>query len=424
MKKVFAILAVALTCASLFAQEAKEAEKKDSGYVFTDVKVNPVTSVKDQDRAGTCWCYSGLSFIESELMRLGKGEFDLSEMYIVHHTYQDRAMKAFRTDGETSFSQGGAFSDVIWTMKYHGLVPEQEMRPGVMYGDTLSKHGELSTITNAMVKAIAKDVKNAQIGTDSVMLWTKAVSAVHDVYLGKCPESFTYNGKNYTPMSFYNELGLNADDYVSITSYTHHPFYSQFVIEVSDNWRWSLSYNVPIDELTEIIDYAIDNGFTVAWGSDVSEDGFRKGIRNGYCVLPDLEGKAAETAGSDMAHWTGLTKEERAKEAYDHPTPQRWVSQYERQLGYDQKQTTDDHGMHLYGKAVDQMGNEYYKVKNSWGDYGKYHGSFYVSKAFVRYKTMNYVVHKDAIPAHIKAKLGIDQDKAAASKPAKKAKRR
>ncbi|MBQ0016039.1 MAG: aminopeptidase [Bacteroidales bacterium] len=419
MKKIFAILAVVALCAPAFAQEEnKESEKKDSGYVFTDIKVLPITSVKDQNRAGTCWCYSGLSFIESELLRMGKGEYDLSEMYVVHHTYQDRAMKSFRTDGETSFSQGGAFSDVIWTMKYHGLVPEQEMRPGVMYGDTLSNHGELSTLTNAMVKAVAKDVKNAQIGSDSVMLWTKAVKAVHDVYLGKCPETFTYEGKQYTPQSFYEMLGLNADDYVSITSFTHHPFYSQFVIEVSDNWRWSLSYNVTIDELTEIMDYAIDNGYTIAWGSDVSEDGFRKGVRKGYCVLPDLE--ATREQGSDMAHWTGLTKEERAKEAYEHPTPQRWVSQYERQLGYDQKTTTDDHGMHIYGKAVDQMGNEYYKVKNSWGDVYEYHGSFYVSKAFVRYKTMNYVVHKDAIPSHIKAKLGIE-DKTA--QPAKKNKK-
>ncbi len=424
MKKLFALVAVAILGTTAFAQEAKESEKQDSGYHFTVIKENPITSIKDQNRAGTCWAYSGLAFLESELIRTGKGEFDLSEMYVAYKTYLDRAMKAYRTGGETSFSQGGAFSDVIWCLKYYGMVPEEVMRPGVMYGDTLSNHGELSTITNAMVKAASKDIKKPQVDKDGTMLWMKAVDEVHQIYLGKNPTEFTYKGVKYTPMSFAKDaLGLNADDYVSITSYTHHPFYTKFVLEISDNWRWSETYNVPIDEMMEIMDYAIDNGYTIAWGSDVSEDGFRAGVRKGFCVLPDLDNKGKDNGGSDMAHWTGLSREERSKEAYEHPTPQRWVSQEERQAGYDLKETTDDHGMQIYGRAKDQMGNEYYMVKNSWGEVYEYKGMFYASKAFVRYKTMNYVIHKDALPAHIAKKLGIEQSSANDSK-AKKSKKK
>ena len=411
MKKVFAIVGLLAFCGASFAQDAQKEEKQDSGYVFTNTKVLPITSIKDQHRAGTCWCYSGLAFIESELLRMGKGEFDLSEMYIVSNTYRDRAMAAIRTHGDVSFAQGGSFYDVIYGMKHFGLVPEQFMTPGAMYGDTLSDHSELSALTDNMVKAIAKgDHKKLQTNKDGELLCLKAINAVHDTYLGTCPTEFEYKGKKYTPQSFYESLGLNADDYVSITSYTHHPFYEKFVLEIQDNWRWSQCYNVPLDEMMEIFDNAIANGYTIAWGADVSEDGFRKGIRDGYCVLPDLDGKGAEQMGSDMAHWTGMSKADRAKEAYAHPTPQRWVSQEERQKAYDNWETTDDHGMQIYGTATDQIGNEYYLVKNSWGKVYKYDGMFYVSKAFARYKTMNIVVHKDAIPAAIKAKLGIDSN--------------
>lgn len=408
MRKGF-ILAVAAAFVfnlNVQAQEDKE-KKEEEGYKFTVTKEIPVTSVKDQHRAGTCWCYSGLGFIEAELLRMGKGEYDLSEMFIVSNTYIDRAKAAVRTHGDVSFSQGGSFYDVIYGMKTFGLVPEAEMRPGAAYGDTLSDHSELSAISGAVVKAIAEgDHKKLQSGENG-MLWEQAIRSIHDVYLGKCPEKFTYNGKEYTPKSFYEELGLNADDYVSITSYTHHPFYEKFVLEIQDNWRWSQCYNVPLDEFMQIFDNAIDNGYTVAWGSDVSEEGFRKGIRKGFCVLPDLDAKSTDNGGSDQAHWTGLSKEDRTKEAYEHPTPQRWVSQEERQQAYDNWETTDDHGMLIYGKATDQMGNEYYMVKNSWGPVYEYKGMFYASKAFVRYKTMNIVVHKDALPKDIKKKLGI-----------------
>jgi aminopeptidase C len=407
MKKTLILLIVCLLGINVsFAQTKDTTKKKEEGYKFTNLKEIPITSVKDQHRAGTCWCYSGLGFIEAELLRMGKGEYDLSEMYIVANTYNDRAMAAVRTHGDVSFSQGGSFYDVIYGMKTFGLVPECEMRPGAAYGDTLSDHSELSLLTDAMVKAIAKgEQKSLQKNDKNEVLWKKAVAAVHEIYLGKNPEKFTYKGVEYTPKSFYNSLGLNPDDYISITSYTHHPFYEKFVLEIQDNWRWAQCYNVPLDEMMEIFDYAVDHGYTIAWGSDVSETGFRMGVKKGFCVLPET--KASAMQGSDMAHWTGMSAKEIQDEAAKHPTPQRWVTQEERQVAYDNWETTDDHGMLIYGKAKDQDGNEYYMVKNSWGDYGDYHGMFYASKAFVRYKTMNIVVHKDAIPKEIKKKLGI-----------------
>ena len=401
MKKILMFAVLGMLCISGMAKKNKK-NQPEEGFVFTTVKENPITSIKNQSRAGTCWCYSSLAFIESELIRMGKGEFDLSEMFIVHNTYLDRADKAVRTHGDVSFSQGGSFYDVMYGMKTFGLVPEAEMRPGVMYGDTLSNHNELTAVSDAVVAAIAKGgLKKLQKNDKNEMLWKKAIESIHDIYLGERPEKFTYEGKEYTPKSFYESLGLNDDDYISLTSYTHHPFYSSFVLEIQDNWRWAQSYNLPIDELMEVFDKAIMNGYTIAWGSDVSENGF---TRNGIAVLPDAE-KAQELSGSDMAHWLKMKPEE--KKLNTKPQPQKWATQEERQAAYDNFETTDDHGMQIYGIAKDQAGNEYYMVKNSWGEAGTYKGIWYASKAFVRYKTMNIVVHKDAIPEAIAKKLGL-----------------
>ena len=407
MKKFF-VLALGLMMATgamagdVEAKPKKKAEQSE-GIQFTVVKENPITSIKNQNRAGTCWCYSSLAFIESELLRMGKGEYDFSEMFLVHNTYLDRADKAVRTHGDVSFAQGGSFYDVIYGMEAFGLVPEAEMRPGVMYGMELSNHNELSAVSDAVVAAIAKGkLRSLQVSPDGEMLWKKAIEAIHDIYLGERPEKFTYNGVEYTPKSFYESLGLNADDYVSLTSYTHHPFYSTFALEIPDNWRWAQSYNLPIDELMEVFDYAIMNGYTIAWGSDVSEDGF---TREGTAILPDVDKASAELDGSDMAKWLKMTEAERKSKPM--AVAQKWVSQEERQLGYDNRETTDDHGMQIYGIAKDQKGTEYYMVKNSWGEAGTYKGIWYASKAFVRYKTMNIIVHKDAIPAEIRAKLNL-----------------
>ena len=407
MKKFF-VLALGLMMATgamasgVEAKPKKKAEQSE-GIEFTVVKENPITSIKNQNRAGTCWCYSSLAFIESELLRMGKGEYDFSEMFIVHNTYLDRADKAVRTHGDVSFAQGGSFYDVIYGMEAFGLVPEAEMRPGVMYGMELSNHNELSAVSDAVVAAIAKGkLRSLQVSPDGEMLWKKAIEAIHDIYLGVRPESFTYEGVEYTPKSFYESLGLNASDYVSLTSYTHHPFYTSFALEIPDNWRWAQSYNLPIDELMEVFDNAIMNGYTVAWGSDVSEDGF---TREGTAILPDVDKASAELDGSDMAKWLKMTEAERKSKPM--AVAQKWVSQEERQLAYDNRETTDDHGMLIYGIAKDQKGTEYYMVKNSWGEAGTYKGIWYASKAFVRYKTMNIIVHKDAIPAAIREKLNL-----------------
>ena len=407
MKKFFVLALGLMLATGAMAGGAEAKPKKQAnqpeGIQFTVVKENPITSIKNQNRAGTCWCYSSLAFIESELLRMGKGEYDFSEMFIVHNTYLDRADKAVRTHGDVSFAQGGSFYDVIYGMEAFGLVPEAEMRPGVMYGMELSNHNELTAVSDAVVAAIAKGkLRSLQVSPDGEMLWKKAIEAIHDIYLGVRPEKFTYEGVEYTPKSFYESMGLNASDYVSLTSYTHHPFYSTFALEIPDNWRWAQSYNLPIDELMEVFDNAIMNGYTVAWGSDVSEDGF---TREGTAILPDVDKASTELDGSDMAKWLKMTEAERKSKPM--AVPQKWVSQEERQLAYDNRETTDDHGMLIYGIAKDQKGTEYYMVKNSWGEAGTYKGIWYASKAFVRYKTMNIIVHKDAIPAAIREKLNL-----------------
>ena len=393
MKKNLLFAALAFVGLGAFAQEATPD--------FTVVKENPITSIKNQNQAGTCWCYSSLAFIESELLRKGKGEYDLSEMFIVHNTYLDRADKAVRTHGDISFSQGGSFYDVLYGMEKFGLVPEEEMRPGVMYGKELSVHNELSAVSDAVVAAIAKGKhRSLQVSPEGQPLWKKAIEAVHDIYLGERPEVFTYNGRTHTPKTFYKSLGLKASDYVSLTSYTHHPFYEEFVLEIQDNWRWAKSYNLPIDELMQVFDNAIMNGYTIAWGSDVSEAGFD---RTGKAVMPAAK-KGADLEGSDMAKWLKLSEEQKKNE----PNPdEKWCTQEERQIAYDNWETTDDHGMQIYGIAKDKNGVEYYLVKTSWGEAGNYKGIWYASKAFVRYKTMNIVVHKDALSKEIREKLGI-----------------
>ena len=387
------------------AQEAEEAAKPE-GWIFTEETVLPITSMKDQNAAGTCWCYSTLSFVEAELLRMGKPEYDFSEMFIVWNTYMDRAKATVRTHGDISFSQGGSFYDVLYGIKHYGLVPDAELPAGVKHGDELSDFSEFSSVCDPFVEGIVKNRK-LQMSPEGTPLWQEALAGILDAYIGERPETFVYEGKEYPPQSFAESTGFNPDDYVNLTSFTHHPFYEDFIIEVQDNWRWSTAYNLPIDEFMEVMNYAIDNGYPIAWGSDVSEKGFLRGDKLGIVVLPDLEAKDNNDAGTDKSRWVGLSAEERAKEAYSQPTPQRWVTQEDRQEAYDNYETGDDHGMIIYGKAKDQIGNNYFIVKNSWGEIGKYDGKFYASEAFVRYKTMNIVVHKDALPKKIKKALSI-----------------
>ena len=395
MKKLWlASLILAFTLSTVVAQE------KSEEYVFTPVKELKITPVKNQNRTGTCWCFSTLGFLESELLRQGKGEYDLSEMFVVNHSYKDKADKYVRLHGKLNFGQGGSFEDVVYAWKTYGIVPESAMT-GLQYGEDSHVHNELSDLAESYLKTVVKN-PNGKLST----AWMKGYNGIIDSYLGQIPESFTYNGKDYTPQTFAKELGLDMDDYVSLTSYTHHPFYTAFPIEVEDNWRWADSYNLPLNELMEVFDNAINNGYTIAWGADVSEKGF---TRDGIAIVPDV--KSMETSGSDQAKWVGLSKKEKdeelAKLIKQPGCKELAITQEMRQKGYDNYETTDDHGMQIYGIAKDQNGKKFYMVKNSWGPSGKYKGTWYASKAFVEYKTINILVHKDAIPKDIAKKIGI-----------------
>jgi aminopeptidase C len=336
--------------------------------------------------------------IEAELLRMGKGEQDLSEMFVVHKNYGEKAQKYVRMHGKINFAGGGSFADVLDCIRDYGIVPE-EVQPGLNYGDTLHRHGELDQLLKAYVDVALKN-PNRKLSS----AWYQGFEGVANAYLGACPESFSFKGKQYTPQSYAKELGIRTEDYISLTSFTHHPFYQPFIIEIPDNWRWSESYNLPLNELMAVIDAALDKGYTVAWATDVSEQGFN---RKGIAVVPDA--KATEGPGSDQAHWLGLSAEEKAALITNltGPVPEKKITQAMRQEAFDNYETTDDHGMLIYGTAKDQNDTKYYKIKNSWGTASPYKGVWYASVPFVEYKTMSIVLHKDAIPKEIRSKLGL-----------------
>ena len=386
LKFILSAAVLAIACTALSAQE----------YEFTTVKENPITSIKNQYRSGTCWCFSALSFIESEILRTKGVEVDLSEMFVVGKSYRDRAVKYVRLDGHLNFAAGSSFGDVLHVIDDYGIVPQDAM-PGFNYGTDKPEHSELDAALKGYVDAIRSN-PNRKLST----AWLNGFDGIVEAYFGEYPETFVVDGAEYTPESYRDHLGINYDDYVNITSFTHHPFYEPFIIEVCDNWRWDSAYNLPMDEMMEVMYNAIDKGYTIAWGSDVSEKGF---TRDGLAVMPVEEKKAV--AGSDQERWVGKAAEKPEEEVKKELPEEMTITQEMRQDGYDRKTTTDDHGMHIYGIAKDQNGTQYFMVKNSWGDAGKYKGIWYASDAFVRYKTLSIVVHKDALPKHIAKKLGI-----------------
>lgn len=394
--KTLSIAIAALIAVIPAAAQTTKTESKAAEYEFTTIKENPITSIKNQYRSGTCWCFSALSFIESEVLRTKGYELDLSEMFVVGKSYRDRAVKYVRLDGHLNFAAGSSFGDVLHVLDDYGIVPQDAM-PGFNYGTDKPEHNELDTVLKGYVDGVKKN-PNKTLTT----AWLRGFDGIVEAYLGEYPETFTYEGVEYTPESFRDHIGFNYDDYVNITSFTHHPFYEPFIIEVCDNWRWDSAYNLPMDEMMEVMYNAIENGYTIAWGSDVSEKGF---TRNGLAVMPVEQKKVA--AGSDQERWVGKAAEEVKEEVKAELPEEMIVTQEMRQDGYDRKTTTDDHGMHIYGLAQDQNGTKYFMVKNSWGETGKYKGIWYASDTFVRYKTLNIVVHKDALPKHIAKKLGI-----------------
>ena len=401
MKKIIALAMLAVVATGANAKGKKQPKVDPNKPVFTIVKENPITSVKDQNRSGTCWAYSTLSYFESEILKSTGKTYDLCESFVANKDYMDRAVQVVRYHGDMQFAQGGSAYDVYYVLKNYGICPEDAMPfPGSLYGDSLNNFNEFFSLLEPYVDGIATSKASKISGQ-----WKVGFQGILDAYLGECPENFTYEGKNYTPKSFMSSLGLNMDDYVTITSYTHHPFYSQFVVEVQDNWRNPASYNLPMDEMMQIIDNAVMNGYTVAWGGDVSEPGF---TRDGLAYM--IDGKKMQSLqGSDMARWLGLSAAKRRNliDSLGCNVPEVQPTQEMRQERFDNWELTDDHGMLIYGIAKDQNGKEYYMVKNSWGEAGKYKGTWYMTKTFIAANTMDYMVNKNAIPANIRKKMGI-----------------
>lgn len=399
MKKaiVLALLAVSTLGA--------HAEKKDSVIpnkpVFTVIKKNPITSIKDQNRSGTCWDYSTLSYFESEILKATGKTYDLCESFVANKTYMDRAIQVVRLHGDCQFAEGGSTYDPLYCLEHYGICPENAMPfPGTLYGDSLNNFGEFFSVMTPYVESVAKSSLK-KISSQ----WKVGLQGILDAYLGKCPEQFTYEGKTYTPKTFAASLGLDWNNYVSFTSFSHHPFWSQFAVEVQDNWRNPLTWNVPVDDLQKIIDNAIMNGYTIAWGGDVSEDGF---TRKGLAYNVD-EKRLENMKGSDMAHWLKLTpaKKKNIVDSLGVNVPEVVPTQKQRQERFDDWELTDDHGMLIFGIAKDQNGKEYYMVKNSWGKSGDYDGIWYMTKNFIIANTMDFMVNKNAVPKDIRKKCNI-----------------
>lgn len=387
-------LALCIGLALGFSSKAQEVEE----YRFETIIDLPATPVKDQFRSGTCWSFSGLSFLESEMIRMGKPATDLSEIFVVRHCYADKAQKYVRLHGALNFGPGGAFHDVTYVLNTYGLVPESAYA-GLQYGEDAHVHGELDDALKAYADAILKN-SNKKLST----AWLQGINGILDAYLGKLPDSFEVDGKSYTPQRYAKEAtGLQAENYVQLTSYTHHPYYSSFALEIPDNWLWGTVYNVPLDELMQVCESALREGYTLGWAADVSEKGFSH--RYGVAIVPDTNEK--EMSGTERSRWESMSKEAKQQYGMEHPVKEMTVSQELRQEGFDNYLTTDDHGLHITGLAKDQYGNLYFKTKNSWNTDSKHLGYLYVSVPYMRYKTMSVMLHKEALPKALKKRLGI-----------------
>ena len=398
MKKILTLALLALLATGANAAKPKKAARSNKP-VFTTIKETPITSIKDQNRSGTCWDYSTLSYFESEILKATGKTYDLCEAFVANKTYMDRAVQVVRLHGDCQFSQGGSAYDVLHVLKNQGICPEDAMPfPGSLYGDSLNNFNEFFGQLEPYVAGIAKSTAN-KISSQ----WKVGLQGILDAYLGQCPEKFTYEGKEYTPKSFAASLGLNFDDYVTITSYSHHPYYTQYAVEVQDNWRNPLSWNLPMEDMARILENAVMNGYTVAWGGDVSEPGF---TRKGLAYFVDTK-KAEGLSGSDMARWLKLSPAKRTNliDSLGCKVPELEPTAEQRQQRFDNWELTDDHGMLIFGIAKDQHGKEYYMVKNSWGETGDYKGIWYMTKNYIVANTMDFMVNKNAIPADILQKM-------------------
>lgn len=413
-KKFFAI-PLLLVSSFVFGQSTNI---EGSKYQFSKIVQHDATLVQSQGKTSTCWSFSALSFFESELMRMGKKDITpLAEMYIVRKAYELKATKFIRMDGKINFAQGGAFHDIPLVIRNFGIVPYpiysgMETTTNVKWSDfnndgTLKKdvkftynHEQLFSELNTKVNEVLATVSDPK-GVN--MNWKKEFNALLDKNLGKDIESFEWQGKKYTPRSYADELGLNMDNYVSLTSFTNHPMNSKCMLEIPDNWAWGESYNVSLDDLFNVTVEALKNGYTVAWGADVSEKGFS--FKNGIAIVPKDE-STIEVKGQDSKGFNDAGAD-RSSNAFLNPTEELKITSELRQLAYDNKTTQDDHGMHIVGLYQDQKGTNYFLVKNSWGTSNFPKGYLYVSEAYFKYKTINVFLHKDGIPTKIKTNLNI-----------------
>jgi aminopeptidase C (bleomycin hydrolase) len=392
MNKVkFSLIALSFG-ASLFAQDnlvnsLKNNHSENPDFKFTIIKENGATSVKDQGSSGTCWSYSGNSFLESEMIRMGKQPIDLAEIFTARMSYHDKAKLYVLNNGTgITWGEGGALHDVINMFRKYGIVP-QETYTGLVNGQTRNNFAEMSEVIKEMLNVYAKNPSKKLSAN-----WLDNIDSMLDAYLGKIPEIFTYNNKKYTPKTFAKEVvGINPDDYVEISSYKDYPYYKPFVLPVPDNWSHDRVWNVPMEELTTIIDYAIKNGYTVGWATDVSEPYFS--YKNGIAYVPNI-------------NLNNIDAETKAN-LFNGPKPDKVITEDMRQDALNNLTTTDDHGMQITGLAKDQTGKEYYIVKNSWGSTNDYKGYLYATKPYVQFKSTAILVHKDGIPKDILKKLKV-----------------
>ena len=381
------IIAGALALATVMPSQAGTRKKQQESewvnpYQFTEVVRIPVTSVKNQNASGTCWCFATTSFLEAELLREGKGEFDLSEMFTVRYNYYERLNDNYLRRGKGNIGEGSIAHMALKVIDKYGIVP-QSAYLGINYDSPLPDHRELGTYIAAIAGA---SVELRQRSPE----YFELQDALFDIYMGNIPENFEYEGKKYTPISFRDMLGIDIDDYVEITSFSHHPFYQEVPLEIPDNWDHELLYNLPLDDMMAVIDNALNNGYTVCWDGDVSEQGYVF-MPTGVAVLPadprtDMQTIAASSSIIEEVEY---------------------VDQAMRQAGFESFTTTDDHLEHITGIATDPAGTRYYITKNSWGERGPFDGYHYMSEKYVRAKTVSILVHKDAIPSDIKAKMGL-----------------
>lgn len=401
MKKILLVVGLFLSSHITFSQETTK-NVENSAYVFTKIAHLDATPVQSQGMTGTCWSFSALSFFESELIRKGnKNPEVLSEMYVVRKAYEAKAEKFVRLDGKGNFSEGGAFHDIPYVIKNYGIVPA-DVYKGLNYGTENHDHSEMYALLNGAVEGLMKYVREADGGGIS-SAWKNALGGILDAYLGKDPKEFEFKGKKYTPKSFAESLKLNMDDYVSLTSFTNHEMNSLCYLAIPDNWAWGTSYNVALPDLMTTVEYSLKNGYTIAWGADVSEKGFS--FRNGLAIVPE-DLSTIQIAGRDNKNFSNAGAD-KSSNAFLTPTKEIKVTPEMRQEGYDNKSTTDDHGMHITGLYKDQNGTRYLLVKNSWGTGNYPAGYLYVSENYFNLKTINIYLHKDGIPSEIRKKIKL-----------------